>query len=396
MPSARNLTLRSDFLRFDDSGEDMTFKNDLIRIINNSQQNTWSRFRHVQNRAAAFGLDAESVGKWKSPGEPALVYGLVDDCALHRIADSIQRHLISPLGRASAIISPIFIHQKPKVRFNVSDEVEIGDLLLIRQHFQTGRANSQGKALLIQAKVAGKPRTGLLKGNELVQFNLYNGWRSPFSFPYKEVTGRARWDFGSNVPSHLAETGVYAIGYKHEKLSNKGFSFPDNCAWAVGKVPYPVNTPRIDASGQSLATVVDDFVRGRYGRPWSPANAGDDDHWSDFVIQMLAVSSGWSAPLQRIGKTRVERRRPDILMFLEAMPVLAMAVHSTEYRVLRYEERESYLERKLADLRNWMAGSGGEPPELPMNTHRFYPRENKGISVLYVGTFGDQPLGEEK
>jgi len=376
----------------------MTLENDLLHNINCSQRWTWSNFHNVKRNAATFGLDPASASKWKSPGEPALVYGLVDDSALRNITRTVQGHLSTGHGQPTAIVASIFIHQKPKVRFNGGSEAEIGDLLLVRQHFQTGNANSQGKAFLLQAKMAARPKTGILKGNELVQFSLYNGWTLPFSFPYKEVKGRRSWDFGSGAPSQLDETGVYAIGYKHEHLTNKRFVFPDNCAWAVGKVPHPSTTPQIDASSQSLASVFAEFVHGRYGRPWS-ATAGKSDHWSDFITQMLAVSSSWSAPLQRIGKTSIARRRPDILMLQQIMPALAMASHSEEIHRLRFDEHTPekhvlYLRRKFEELQNWAAGSGSAPPEFSPPQKIGYRSGHRGMSILYVGKFGDRPLGQ--
>jgi hypothetical protein len=370
----------------------MSLKDDLVRIINRSHLHTWATFRHVQSEAAQFGLDVSSVAKWRSPGEPALVYGLVDDWTLSSIASAIQKHMPSHTGQKSAIISPIFIHQKPKVRFNGNSEVEIGDLLLVRQHFRDGSRKSEGRAILVQAKVAGKSKTGTLKGNELVQFKLYNGWGPQFSFPYKEVKGRMAWNFWTGSPKDLSETGVYAVGYKHEKLSNRGFAFPDDCAWAVGKVPYPGVKPQIDASVHSLATVLDDFVHGLYGRPWSPVPMGDVDHWSDFVTQMLAVSTGWAAPLQRLGKKEISRLRPDVV-FQHVAPALWMTTHSIEYRYLRWDERRPYVNRKLADLTAWAGSNEGTPPEAPGDSDAFQPRGRKGISILYVATFGERPLG---
>lgn len=244
----------------------MTLKLALVDVFNSAQARTWNRFEHVKRNALTFNLDPAKASAWLTPGEPALVRELISRDTLGQIEAAIRKHLSGIFASSPAIVSSIFIHQKPKVLFDSGKEAEIGDLLLVRQHFQTGQAVAQGKAFLLQAKISIKPKTRQLKGNELVQFNLYNGWTYPFTFPYEEYMGTDDWDFADATPPRVDfdETGVYAIGYKHKSLLTKSFVFPDKCAWAVGKMPWPSTHPTIDASIHSLPAVVENFVQGKY------------------------------------------------------------------------------------------------------------------------------------
>ena len=112
----------------------------------------------------------------KKVDEPGLISALLDT----RVQTSLERELQTACGRTANVrIDSIFTHKTPTVKHSGQSPVEIGDLLLIRQHFSTTGGKPQGKALLLQAKKNGSPNSGsVATGNPNIQFELYRTWPS--------------------------------------------------------------------------------------------------------------------------------------------------------------------------------------------------------------------------
>lgn len=364
----------------------MSLLEELTGLINASHRYAWARFDHVRGQAVNYGLIDASVAKWKTPGEPAFVSSLLEyPMATHRLSEAIKRHL-KPLGLCSAtpLVSGVFIHQKPKIRFTTKrSEIELGDLLLVRQHFRSAVAEPEGKAFLIQAKSAAKPETGSLRGKEALQHKLYSNWATPFTFPYKEIgpppDGSTHWNFELG-PMHHSASGVYGI----VSNSKQATGFPDDCAWAIGaasSVPMGVK-PSVEAP-DSLAEIMEKFLLGQWGRAWEAAPA-TSDHWSSFIVRCLEASVTWKPyPVQRLG-SQLPRRRDAVHLLLG----LGQAPHHRPpYRNRAQDLVEAWNQSFGSD------GQGGEPPSV--NAEWDLQPPSVGISVLYVATYGDGPLSEQ-
>lgn len=252
----------------------MCLLSELNGIINFSHSGAWETFDWIRHKAGAYGMP-KTAKRWQSPGEPAFVSNLLEyPFTNYRLANAIERHL-GPFGlcRGTPLVSGVFIHQKPKVLFGKSkSQVELGDLLLVRQHFQSKVARPQGRAFLMQAKAAGQPSTGnIIKRTELHQLALYANWNTPFEFPNGELgpppTGK-KWNFSISPMAHLPSSGIYGVvaNTRPDSLSSQ---FPDACTWAVGTPAAPTagTSPSVDASSLSLAAALEGFLLGRWGRP---------------------------------------------------------------------------------------------------------------------------------
>lgn len=393
---------------------------DLQAIINLSHTKTWEIFDNFKQSAANFGLTAPQ--KWRTPGEPAFVSTLLENAVNSgALRETVLKHL-NPLGLCSSdpLISGIFIHQKPKVELAHSKEqIELGDLLLVRHHFKTGADLPEGRAILLQAKTARRPITGGLKNKDATQFSLYADWSEKFRFPHHEVgsppDGSLYWDF-SKGPGSKAASGEYGL------VSNTRTSYPDfpePSAWAVGAAIQPADklqAPRVTGStsfGQAFA----DFLLGRWGRPWS-SQYDCDDHWSSFVKECLAAAVGWRHyPIDRLGSYYPRRRDLVSLCYAladagadnarawESSPVMPhwfrqLGSHRDKWEAQRDHERYQLVRQLLnnagVDYRDltldglpsdiWHFGSG--------STAWAGPQSARGGSVLYIATSGGVSLEE--
>ncbi|RRR99928.1 hypothetical protein EIP75_23525 [Aquabacterium soli] len=380
----------------------MTLRSDLIRLLNQSHKETWSTFSKVRTDASLYGLKKATTDKWKTPGEPAFVSNLLE----HPIADRHLRHIIDrhlgPLGLSNGapLVSGIFIHQKPKIKmYRRPGHIELGDLLMVRHHFQTGVATPQGRAFLVQAKSSSKPGTGSLTGKEAQQFDLYSDWTTPFTFPHKEIgpppDKSSRWIL-SKGPGAVTQTGFYGI------VSNESTpaGFPEACAWAaaLASPAPPLSTPSVTAS-MSLAELYEGFLLGTLGRPWdiAPANT---DHWSSFVAACLGASAGWKHyPVKRLGHTGATAlpRRRDLLAFLSFMS-LSEVDYNFAYASLVNLDLAELARFIKPQAREWLESlkhSESDGDEPPSDIEYQEPwRTPQGPSIIYVATFGNAPLDD--
>jgi hypothetical protein len=366
----------------------------LVNWANLAQDLAWSRFKVVATHAAKFGLTPADVDRWANPGEPAFVAHLVSDESNRFLRQAIAAHTTAPWQPDSVAVSSVFIHQKPKVEFG-KGQIEIGDLLLVRQHFILGNPLPQGSAFLLQAKTSSSPATGKLKGNEAVQFELYRDWPS-FTFPSYPMwlpKGSPSWDFCPSA--HGDSTGLYGVVYPKElrylTSHRRKLRFADDCAWGVGtraQFGTSAGFGTVDASKLSLGGFMEGFINGRLGRPWALHRG---DHWSQFVLQMMerASSERWTFPIQRAGI----RARP---RFQRGAPLTISLSLAYEGAFLRgFGVGPSF--KTLSAIHRWFDsvdhgkyGHGAQDP--PEDVQEAAPPRRGGLSLVYVGTFGDRPL----
>ena len=379
----------------------MTFATDLQNLLEHACKTTWSQFDWVKANASLYGLTRRATDKWTTPGEPAFVSMLAEYPFLRRrLARIIQSNAAPGECVGTPLVSGVFVHQAPKVRFGKSPtQVELGDLLLVRHHFQAGRARPEGRALLLQAKASTTPRTGALTGRAARQFDLYADWSTPFAFPNGEIGAPPsgdKWDFSRGPAPHQL-SGLYAV--VSSQRSCRGQKFPDNCPWAVGAALAPdKGLPRDARATLSLAATLEGFVTGRHGRPWH-VGASADDHWSHFVDQVIKRSIAWELQVQRIGGVDLPKKRP-ALSFIQSF--LSLEVNAK--LMLSPADRELSFEAGVEDLiatvdsigrqaKDWAASiEGDDDAALESVPPQEGPRG--GMSVLYIATFGDAALAE--
>lgn len=372
----------------------MTLHASILTYISNSHGLAWDEFRAVKAKAIALGLKERNAQRWKGPGEPAFVAQLVSAQALSELRDALVRHLPGHLCNGVPLLSTAFIHQKPKVRFDAS-EVELGDLLVVRHHFVYGRPEPQGRALLLQAKAGGSPKTGILSGNDAEQLRLYKDWPS-IQFPNGEVgnapDGTPDWDFKLGPPD-AADAGCYGLVFDRElplrPATRSRPAFPDGSPWSVGLHSH-FSANSVDASKLSLATVLTGLIQGSYGRPFE-AVPPPNDHWSVFINEILknAAAKKWLYRVQRLdieGRDRLQH----VAAMSATMPALAFTLAAAiepdwwHLRPTRYRALEEWVDRTAG------AGGGGDN----VGTQATEQPRGGGIQTLYLATFGNEALPE--
>ena len=378
----------------------MTFAPDFQKLIEHACTTTWSQFDWVKANASLYGLGRRATDKWTTPGEPAFVSLLAAYPFLRRrLAKAIEAHAAPGLSTGTPLVSGVFVHDKPKVRFGASPtQVDLGDLLFVRHHYRTGHALPEGRAFLLQAKASTTPRTGALTGKAGRQFDLYADWSTPFAFPNGEFgppPDGGKWDFSQGPGSHQL-SGVY--GVVSSQRSCRGQKFPDNCPWAVGAALAPdKGLPRDAKATLSLASALDGFVAGRHGRPWQ-VGAGAHDHWSTFVEQALRRSIAWEVQVQRIGGVDLPKKRA-ALSFIQSFLSLEVNAKITLSPVDRELSFEGYVEDLIATVdsvgrqaKAWASSlTGDDEPAEPAPAQ---DGPQAGMSIVYVATFGDEALAE--
>ncbi len=378
----------------------MSLATDLQQLLDHACRTTWSQFDWIKANASLYGLTKRTVDRWSAPGESAFVSLLAEyPFVRRRLAKAIQAGAGAGLSAGTPLVSGVFHHDKPKARFGSSPtQVDLADLLFVHQHFQTGQAQPQGRAFLLQAKASTTPRTGALTGKAGRQFDLYADWATPFALPNGEFgapPSGPKWDFALGPAPH-SSSGAYGI--VSSQRSCKGQKFPDNCPWAIGPaLPPDKGLPRDAKASMSLAAALDGFVAGRHGRPWH-AGAGADDHWSTFVVQALRRSIAWEAQGQRVGGVDLPRKRA-ALAFVQswlAHEINAKLMISPADRELSFEGTVEDLIAGVDSIGRqagaWAASISGqeEPPEAAAE-----PEGTRGgMSLVYIATFGDDALAE--
>lgn len=379
----------------------MSLATDLQQLLDHACRTTWSQFDWIKANARLYGLTKRTTDRWATPGEAAFVSLLAEYPFLRRrLARIVQAHAAPGLSAGTPLVSGVFHHDQPKARFGSSPtQVDLADLLFVRQHFQTGQARPQGRAFLLQAKASTTPRTGALTGKAGRQFDLYADWATPFALPNGEFgapPSGGKWDFSLGPAPH-ASSGLYGI--VSSQRSCRGQKFPDNCPWAIGPaVPPDKGLPRDAKASMSLAAALEGFVAGRHGRPWH-AGAGADDHWSTFVEQALRRSIAWEEVQgQRIGGVDLPKKRA-ALAFIQSY----LSVEINAKLMLSPADRELSFEGTVEDLiagvdsigrqaAAWAASiAGDDEPQEPVAGQ---DGARGGMSLVYIATFGDEALAE--
>ena len=379
----------------------MTFSTDLQGLLEQACKTAWSQFDWVKANASLYGLTKRTSDKWSTPGEPAFVSLLADYPFLRRrLARIIQAHLPPAVSTGTPLVSGVFVHQTPKVRTAGSPtQVELGDLLFVRHHFQAGQPRPEGRALLIQAKASTTPRTGALTGRAARQFDLYADWATPFTFPNGEIgppPSGDKWDFSKGPAPHQL-SGLYAV--VSSQRSCRGQKFPDNCPWALGAALAPEKgLPRDAKASLSLAAALEGFIAGRHGRPWH-VGASPDDHWSRFVEQVLKRSVDWEVQVQRIGGVDLPKKR-SALSFIQSFLSLEVNARLMLSPVDRELSFDGYVEDLIASVdsvgrqaKAWAASIEGDD-DAPSEANPPQEGVKGGMSVLYIATFGDAALAQ--
>lgn len=389
----------------------MTFVAELQCLIDQTYSHTWHKFEHVKTNARLFGLKKKTIDTWRTPGEPAFVAELATyPFARRQLANLIERHLSPKISSGKPLVSGVFVHQKPKVRFgSPSTEIELGDMLFVRHHFRSKAKSPEGRAFLLQAKSITQPTTGALTGKEEKQFDLYANWDTPLTFPYGDIgppPGTSKkWNLSKGPKPHV-DSGFYGLVSKDgEFVANK---FPDDSAWAVGPAlaPRASGAKSVAATG-SLAHALHSFLIGSHGRPWT-LGASTDDHWSNFVEEVLERSLDWKTQVQRLQLNELPRQA-SALAFVDAFATANAVEDVTHAAYARPDdigmgELDRIWECETASIQEqrkaWL-DSGGElnlrgSKVTPPAGGRNPARGPGGMSVLYVATFGEGSLEEPK
>lgn len=273
----------------------MAFVDDVRDYVNLSQAHAWR------------------IAAPKNPDEPGLVSAF--------LAKDMYRALRATLGKyippsEQLLVKGIFTHQTPKVQpTGAAKSVEIGDLLLVHQHFDTGRRKAiRGRALLFQAKRTEKPKTGSLNtGNQKIQFDLYQGWppfKGTLRLPELPTGSTTEWDFNQpsaggeppragaeymtvfkghafteGVPVPPASWGILANGPANAAFGASGY--PGGCTWATGQVSAGALAVSGVSCSNDFAQTFQKFILGTVGRAFDAAATSGPDHWSIFVNLML-------------------------------------------------------------------------------------------------------------
>lgn len=383
----------------------MPLINDLTKLINESHQYAWDKFWTIKRNPETFGHTEQTVGRWKTPGEPAFVSALLEySVDNNRLSTIISNHLQTKHCSKPPFVSGVFIHQKPKVSFSGNSEasgsIEIGDLLLVRQHFILGNPNPESVAFLLQAKTSSTPETGSLSGNEKQQFDLYANWPE-FHFVHKgfgqSPSNTTDWDFKIGLPQ-VCNSGYYGIISNTQEIN---VSWKYNCSWVIGEAKTQCTPPSVSAS-HSLPVAMEKFLKGEFGRPWdSTTSLSDNDHWSTFIIRCLASAAGWRHyPVQRRSNDKFPRQRDFKFLAPTALVSTVKPIFGRWHvSQLPMEEEVAFqnMQKKCAmaitDI--WLNSltaetEDGFPPNSAENPEN--APSSGGISILYVATFGESSL----
>lgn len=387
-------------------GDVLALAADLQKLIDRTYAQTWHSFEDVKAYARLFGIKKKTVDGWKTPSEPAFVAYLASHpFARRRLAELIERHLSPKISKGKPLVSGVFVHQKPKVKFGrPASQIELGDILFVRHHFQSKAKSPEGRAFLLQAKSTSKPETGPLVDNEAKQFDLYANWNTDFTFPHGDIgapPGNAtKWNLSKGPKPHQ-ETGFYGlVSNDRDFVAQK---FPNASAWAVGGAFAPAagKAKEVTASG-SLADALHSFIIGSHGRPWS-LGAPAADHWSNFVEEIMERSLDWTTRVQRIQKIDIPRQS-SALSFVNTFAkvnaqtdMLSAALSKTDFSDMSLfdtilNEADAFQQQG----EDWVENGGdrgvhaGRMP--PFDDEERFQRPPGGMSVLYIATFGDGPL----
>lgn len=381
----------------------MTLENDIRTYVNLTHANAWRR-----------------VKPGSTPDEPALVSSFLSS-EMYRGLRVILGNYAAP--GVSNLVRGIFTHQTPKVKMNgAANSTEIGDLMLVHQHFTRGKSRRvavTGNALLLQAKRAPTTSTGSLASTlEALQFQLYQSWA-----PFESTTGRlptappgyTQWDF--NRPS-ASGPATAAAGYL-AVFNQQAFSvptatpqwsapvspsapghalmvgaYPASSTWSVGNAPAAAAPPSGGTScPMDFGSAFVEFLMGTRGRRFVPGVHAPTDHWSIFVNHMLRESARSTSYVYRSKNQDIARAsRGRSFMHLAASTALW---HAVEEEVDNFLWGEGDCSFSMAnELLRWIdnlpVSEGHEPP--PSQSVLATSEEGGHVPILLVLTVG----GEEQ
>lgn len=251
------------------------------------------------------------------PDEPALVSSFLSKDNYRGLRSILRAHA-GPSTKV--LVRGIFTHQTPKVLLKgKTQSVEIGDLMLVHQHFSTDpRKPDIGRALLFQAKRTRTPHTGsLTKGTEAIQFELYQTWpefNGATRLAHRPDASTHYWNFNNTsvnsqpatdgadyltiFKGHAYKTPPCVPQWKASVTNGPDFkyvvrNYPNASTWSTGSCPATTSPAKSGVSCKSdFGAVLTDFLLGNKGRDFNPrVTTPTTDHWSLFVNQMLAISA---------------------------------------------------------------------------------------------------------
>ncbi len=379
-----------------------------------------------------------NVTTYWTPDEPGLVAALLDSQIQQGLETELQNNYA---GMATVRIDSIFTHKTPTVRFGGRSPVEIGDLLLVRQHFNTANHTAEGKALLLQAKKNISADSGnISSGNPNTQFELYRAWA-----PFEGVTRLAAgpWDFLKNTPQgRFGEYLAVFDGQAHaftppstlgaSTSAFRGSNYPAfgsaMTTWANGPV-----APHASASAttvvpcpEDFAATLADFFEGRAGESFEPGAVGSDNDWSDFVNTMLgeAAKMNYTFVSRRTNVQNPTPRGRAINAFVAIQPLLNLAfLQQVQRHAPRADDNglpdfmheEHFFQRAVmgSDFVNELyamdqrirerfleEGSGDDDDGIgpPISTRRIDRTDGDGghVPVMLISSAGKRPLWERR
>lgn len=374
----------------------MSLTDEIVQLLNDSHIYIWKKYKRTKEAAIAMGLDFKKASSWRGPGEPALTYGVMSDELIHGV-----RYYLTELSMPPAMSQPLltfgFIHQKPKVLYTNKSgcnvNIELGDILIIRHHFVYGKKEPEGRAFILQAKAKATPTTGKLSSQEIKQLELYEDWSLGFIFPNKEIASPRSggcWDFSQCNAGNVEHTGIYGVVLSTEQTVKNLGKFPRKCVWGIG-LPKDALSYRkskvIHTSEISLADAISGIIMGDFGRPWVINPKSDQDHWSEFINNILVSHEmKVDTSLKRIGED--VPRIKNAMSLIHEIPGLASLATELRY-YYRYNEPEVHSEFK-----KWIDSVSDEHKDIPpgdfkkdLNNHNL-----SGMSFLYISTFGCNSL----
>lgn len=394
--------------------------------------------RYLINLSHALAWDGavRSTSRYNTPDEPGLVAAFLDSIIQDELENQLRKAL---LATANLQIDSIFTHKTPLVEPSGKSPVEIGDLLLIRQHFVTSTDEVHGMALLLQAKRNIHPSSGdISSGNPRIQFELYRDWPSFYGHsrlahsPDPTKSTPPPWDFKLSNPH--GRFGQYLAIYGNQAHD---FSRPANLGAATAAFAaslYPPNGPTGQAktawsSGQVVKTAsptdvtclndfagtLEDFINGNAGEPFIPGEISGSDHWSCFVNTMLAEAAklDYTFLSRRTNVTTATRRGSKVCTFMAIQPLMKLAVMREVHRyapdydnygLLDFEHEPHFYFRAaessefIANMRMMQANlreeirADGPPPTRPEEPARHRQDGGYHVPILSIATSGPEPL----
>ena len=404
----------------------MALSDDLRYWINLSHALAWQGTAQTQADP--------NVKSYRTPDEPGLVAALLNSSIQRGLEGELKKHLT---GKANVRIDSIFTHKTPTVEFGGKTPVEIGDLLLVRQHFDTHTLTSQGKALLLQAKKNTASNSGSVSsGNPNTQFELYKGWApfhgvtrlpvGPWNFLKTNQQGR----FGEYLAVFEGQAHAFTppvtLGAETAAFTQSDYPPPTQpkTVWASGPVAPTASAANLVQCPNDFATTLAQFFVGLAGESFVPGSISTNNDWSDFVNTMIGVAAktDYTFVSRRTNIQGPKRRSGTINAFVAIQPLLKLALmqqvqqyvpgvdhkgipdFQNEPHFFKMARRASALVNDLYGMdqrlreeffANYGEGEGGnnEPPFRPEEPER--PSSDGGhVPILSISTSGSEPLWE--